>query len=123
MIPFLLSILGLGKSVLTAVLTWLSRRSLAELCLIALAVYTLCIQVALLGERRHAAKLQTQVTNLSVQLQRISDARKTQQIVTREKIKIVTQRIHDADGKAKVIEQAPLPGGCKSPQAVMDADI
>lgn len=120
---FLLALLGFSRAVITAVLTWLSHSSLAEIGCIVLGIACLALVVANRAEKQHSTKLQGQVVSLSAQLSRISDARKTQQIVTREKIKIVTQRIHDADGKAKVIEQAPLPGNCRSPKEVLDADI
>jgi hypothetical protein len=56
-------------------------------------------------------------------LNSISAAKNQQQVVTRDRIKTVTKTIHDADGKAKVIEAAPLPGNCRSPKEVLDADI
>jgi hypothetical protein len=59
--PFLLMLLGGAKSVFGAVLAWLSKRSMAELACIALALVCLVQFVALKAEKRHSAKLQAQV--------------------------------------------------------------
>lgn len=64
-----------------------------------------------------------QAEGLSEKLQQISDKRNEQKIITRDRIKVVTKTIHDADQKAKVIETAPLPGGCRTPSQVLDADV
>jgi predicted negative regulator of RcsB-dependent stress response len=60
---------------------------------------------------------------LSAKLDAISSKRNEQKIETAERIKVVTRTIHEADGKARVIEAAPLPGNCKSPKEVLNADI
>jgi hypothetical protein len=60
---------------------------------------------------------------LSVKLERITSAKDTQRTVTKTNIVTVTKTIHDADGRAKVVEAAPLPGQCRTPQEVRDADI
>jgi hypothetical protein len=122
-LTFILSLLGIGKSVLTAVLTWLSRRSPAELGCIALGIACAVLIVANRAEKRHSEKLQTQVTNLSVQLQKLSDARNTQKQTTTEKIKVVTRTIHDADERARVVEKAPPAADCKTKPEVLQADL
>jgi hypothetical protein len=123
MTPFLLSALGFGKSVLSAVIDWLSRRSLAEIACIALAIACLVLVVANRAEKRHSEKLQRQVVSLSAELKRISDARKTQKFTTQEKIRVATKIIHDADSRAKVVEQAPPAVDCHTKPEVMGADL
>ena len=70
-----------------------------------------------------SAKLQAQVVSLNAELTKLSTAKNEQQIVTRDNIKVVTKLVHDADGKAKAVEQAPVPGGCVTKPEVMNADI
>jgi glucose-6-phosphate-specific signal transduction histidine kinase len=74
-------------------------------------------------EIRHAHKLETQLAKATAQLNAITTARDTQKATTTERIKVVTRTIHDADGRAKVIEQSPLPGECRTPSAVLRADL
>jgi hypothetical protein len=64
-----------------------------------------------------------QAVGLSAKLEALSTAKNEQQIVTRDNIKVVTKLVHDADGKAKAVEQAPVPGGCVTKPEVMNADI
>jgi hypothetical protein len=123
MIPFLLSALGFGKSILSAVLDWLSRRSLAEIGCIVLAIACLVLVIANRAEKRHSEKLQHQVVSLSAELKRISDARRSQKSTTQEKIRVATKIIHDADSRAKVVEQAPPAVDCHTKPEVMGADL
>jgi hypothetical protein len=60
---------------------------------------------------------------LSAKLDAISTKRNEQKRETGERIKVVTRTIHDAEGRAEKVERAPLPGNCRSPQEVLDADI
>lgn len=62
MTALFLSMFGIGKAVLTAVLTWLSKRSLAEIGCIVLGLACLVLFVAHRSEQRHAAKLETQLS-------------------------------------------------------------
>jgi hypothetical protein len=88
-----------------------------------LLVVCIVLGVALKVERVHTAKQAAQIVKLNAELQRITTAKNEQRAETTERLKVVTRTIHDADGRAKVVEQAPLPGGCKSPKEVLDADI
>jgi hypothetical protein len=103
--------------------TWLSHRSFWQIVCMGLVVLILVQHFELAHARSEAARWHKQAIGLSEKLQQISDAKDQQKQVTREKIKVVTQRVHDADGKAKVIEQAPLPGQCKTPPEVLQADL
>jgi Tfp pilus assembly protein PilN len=61
--------------------------------------------------------------NYKAQLDRISSEKQAQKIVTQTKIETVTKLIKVVADKAKVVEQAPLPGQCRTPKEVLDADI
>lgn len=63
MIPFLLSFLGWGKMVAQAVFEWLSKRSLAELGCIVLALSTIVVTIHDRAEKRHSAHLEKQLRN------------------------------------------------------------
>jgi hypothetical protein len=108
---------------LKSVVAWLSHRSFWQIVCMALALLLIVQTIRVHAEQRHSRKVEGQLSKTTAELQRISSKRNEQQIVTREKIKIVTQHIHDADGKARVIEQAPLPGNCKTPPAILQADL
>ena len=84
-----------------------------------------CLMLGLrLGiEIRHAHKVEAQLAKVTAQLNAITSARDTQKAETAERIKVVTRTIHDADQRAKVAEQAPIEPGCKTPKAVLNADI
>lgn len=83
----------------------------------------LMLGLALHVERVHAHKLERRVTELSATLKRITTAKDTQHTVTKTNIVTVTKTIHDADGKARKVETAPLPGNCRTPSAVLQADL
>src|SRR6476646_6207167 len=58
---FLITALGFSQFVLKSVLGWLSKRSLAELACIALALVCAVQFLAIKGEKRHAAKVAAQL--------------------------------------------------------------
>jgi hypothetical protein len=60
---------------------------------------------------------------LSDQLKAISTARDNQKAVTAKTVEHVKERVKQADDRAKVVEQAPLVGGCKTPKEILNADI
>jgi hypothetical protein len=84
---------------------------------------SLMLGLALAAEKRHSAKLQSQVVSLSAELKRITDEHNSQKATTKENIKIVTKLVHDADGKAKVVEQAPPAKECRTKPEVLQADL
>jgi hypothetical protein len=127
---FLLSLLGVGKALVQGLVQWLSKRSLAQLACIALAIACLSLVVANRAEKRHSAKLSAQLVkcaevrdNYKRQLDDISTKRNEQQVVTRDRIVEVTRTIKSADERAKVVETAPPPGECKTSPAVLGADL
>jgi len=64
-----------------------------------------------------------QAEGLSAELKKLSDAKNTQKIVTQNRIKVVTKLVHDADGRAKAVENAPPAKDCRTKPEVMGADI
>lgn len=131
---FLLSLLGGVGSIGKAILAWLSRRSLGEIVCLALGVALLIDHGALLMAHRHEAKverqdaalklkLENQVATLKSELDAVSTAKNQQRLITQEKIVTVTQKIHDADTQAKIVEQAPPAPDCKTKPEVMNADV
>jgi cob(I)alamin adenosyltransferase len=99
---------------LSALWKWLFGGSLF-LCII--------LSIALQIEKRHSHKLANRVTELTAELKRISAVKNEQKIITQEKIKVVTRTIHEAEKRAEKVEQAPLPGQCKTPSEVLQADL
>ena len=78
-------------------------------------------------DARHWHKLADQnaarAAVLQAQLDRISSEKQAQKIITRTKIETVTRTIHEKAKAAEKVEQAPLPGQCRTPKEILDADI
>ena len=74
-------------------------------------------------EERRAEKLQTQVVRWQREFARLSSERQEQRIVTRTRIVEVERKSKAAARRAKRIEEAPLPGQCKTPEAILGADL
>lgn len=122
-----------GIAVVKAVGEWLSRRSLGELCSIALVL----MLVWLIPNRNHwksvAEQRQTELNNAAItigaykaQLDALSSKKNEQKIQTQTRIVSVTRTIHDADERAKKIETAPIaPTSCHgaTPKVVLGADL
>jgi hypothetical protein len=83
----------------------------------------LTLGAALFIERRSLDKCQDRNTELTAELKRISTAKNEQKVITRDRIVIADKGRSEAEGRAKVIEVAPLPGNCKTPSEVLGADI
>ena len=85
----------------------------------------LCIMlgIALVVERAHSRKQAARIVELSATIQRLEDEGKQKQSEVREVIKAGKERVVVVEREAKRIEQAPLPGNCRTPVAVMGADL
>jgi hypothetical protein len=105
---------------LWGVITHASFWQLVTLGLIGWMVVTL-FQLADARHDRDAYR--SQRDGYKAQLDAISSKRDVQRQVTRDNIKVVTRVIHDADDRARVVETAPVPQGCRTSQQVLDADI
>jgi hypothetical protein len=123
LLSLLVAALGIGRSVATAVLTWLPHRSFWQLAFGAALIFAGIQTIRVKAEQRHSTKVEAQLGKAAAELNAISSKKNDQAVVTRDRIKIVTQRIHDADGKARAVEQAPLPGNCKTPPEILQADL
>jgi hypothetical protein len=99
---------------LASVLKWVSG-GLLFLWLITLVGYQV--------ERRGHAKAKERIVELVNKLNEISSKRNDQRETTTERIRVVTRTIGAADRVAKKIEAAPLPGQCKTPSEVLQADL
>lgn len=75
------------------------------------------------GLKDKLEKCERDRNELRAELKRISSKKNEQQVITVEKIKQVETIRREADKVAEKIEQAPLPGNCKTPDAVMGADL
>ena len=94
---------------------------LASLIVLALA---LAVQTVRLGHRSNQLEREKINSNeLRAELKRISSKKNEQQVITVEKIKQVETIRREADKVAEKIEQAPLPGNCTTPRAVLEADL
>lgn len=67
--------------------------------------------------------LKAELKDAQDKLNAISSKRNEQKVVTRDRIITVEKQIRHADDQAKVIEQAKLPGQCRTPPEIMGADL
>jgi len=118
---FLIAAKLFAGNALSAVWRFLKGASAWQLIALGLAVFALVQHFQLAGERRHSAKVEAQLAKVTVQLQRISSVKNVQKRETVNRIEHTRVIIKQADERAKVVEQAPLPGNCEQPQAVKDA--
>ena len=102
---------------LTALRHW-KLIGLGLLCLL-LAVQTVRLQHR--GNQLEREKIAN--NELRAELKRISSKKNEQQIITVEKIKQVETIRRIADKVAEKIEQAPLPGNCRTPNIILGADL
>ena len=72
---------------------------------------------------RRADKLEFSLREAHAALKEAHDAAVAQQAETERLMKLNRERQTQAGDKAKRIENAPLPGNCKTPQSIMDLDI
>jgi hypothetical protein len=118
----LLSLLGM-RSAIGAGISWLSRQSPATLLCLILCLTLAIDHIALLSAHRQNRKLEQRVVSLSGELQKISAAKNKQQVVTKETVKVVTKLVHDANERAKVVEEAPAAPNCKTKPEILRADL
>jgi hypothetical protein len=111
------------KHDLGAIWTWICHRSFWQLAFGAVAIFALIQHFTIAGERRHSAKVEAQLKVATDQLKSLSTAKNEQKVETVKRIEAVKERVRHADDRAKVIEQAPLPGQCKTPSEVLQADL
>jgi hypothetical protein len=108
---------------LSSALSFLGKLNGYQIAIIALALFAGIQTIRVSAEKRHSAKVEQQLAKSVAELNRLTTAKDTQHSITKTNIVTVTKRIHDAEGRAKIVETAPLPGECRTPQEVRDADI
>ena len=106
-----------------AVFAWLSHRSFWQLAFGAALILAGVQTLRLKAEQRHATKVESQLSKAVAELNKISTARDTQKVVTQNNIVTVERIIHDAEGKARVVEQAPVAPNCRTKPEVLQADL
>lgn len=102
---------------------WLGSLNIWQLACIGLALFAGVQTLRVSAEQRHSAKVEAQLSKAVEKLNAISSKRDEQKRETGERIKVVTRTIHDAERRAEKVENAPLPGNCKTPSEVLQADI
>lgn len=84
----------------------------------------LAVQTVRLGaERNRADRIQINLNEARAELKRISTEKNEQAERTKETIRIVERDRKEADKVAERIEAAPLPGQCRTPSEVLEAEL
>lgn len=86
-----------------------------------MALISLGLFLSLKMEQRHSNKLQSQVIKLSAELERVRQDGEARQGRVNEVRKGQGERLNDADRRARIVEQAPVPDDCSTPDAVLEA--
>jgi hypothetical protein len=118
-----IALLTLAKRVGTSVITWLAHRSFWQLVSLALACVIVVVHFTLADARHDRDSYRAQRDGYKAQLDAISSRRDVQRQVTRDNMRVVTRVIHDAEDRARVVETAPVPQGCKTKPEVLQADL
>jgi hypothetical protein len=113
----------LAGNALSAV--WRFLRGASAWQLVALGLAGLCILLWFQRNdaRSDAARWQKQDAAHVAALQRISSAQNMQHKTTQRTIYVAKTIARKADEQAKRVETAPLPGQCRTPDAVRSADL
>lgn len=89
-----------------------------------LGILCLVLFLLLQGEKLHSAKVEKRAAYYRSELQRISTAKDEQAKTTRGTIERTRIVYRDADKRAGEVESAPVtPGQCRTPDAVLQADL
>lgn len=125
--PVLLSILGFGKSAVGSLFKWLGSLSLPEFLLVVVGLYAALLTLVYRAEKRHEAKVVAQyekrISALNAEIVSITSAKNEQKVITHENIRVVTKVVHDADQRAKVVENAPPAPDCHHDTSMLGADL
>src|SRR6185503_12763049 len=112
------------KRVGTSVITFLGKLNGWQLLCIALALFGAVQTVRVWSEQRHSAKVEKQLSETVALVNQLrAQSKQQQQTVTKTIDHYITVTKPEVRTIAQKIEAAPLPGGCKTPQAVLDADV
>ena len=81
------------------------------------------VLIAFLALFAHDRMVVAQNEKLKAQIAKLVDQSKQKQSEVREVIKQGKDRVVVVEREATKVENAPLPGGCRTPDAVLNADI
>jgi hypothetical protein len=109
--PFLAGIAGFARTVQGAIILALVA------ALVALSLYVWGFNIGPIGFDGISDKLEDCRTARKA----AEDAAKQQKVITRDRIKTVREDRKIADDKARVVENAPLPGNCQTPRAILES--
>lgn len=118
-----LAIRALLGGALSRLWALLSHLSLWQGICLALAAFALVQHFQLADARHDRDSYRSQRDTYKAKLDAISTKRDGQKTTTAENIKVVTRTIHDAEGRAQVVEKAPVPQGCVTKPEVLQADL
>jgi hypothetical protein len=118
-----IALLTLAKRLGTSVLTWLAHRSFWQLVSLALACVIVVMHFTLADARHDRDAYRAQRDGYKAQLDAISSRRNEQRVQTEKRIVSAQRTIHDAEDRARVVETAPVPQGCKTKPEVLQADL
>ena len=118
-----LAALALLKRLGGAVWSWLTHASFWQLVALVLAALAIVQHFQLADARHDAVNYRRQRDGYRATLDTISAKKNAQKAETTERIRIVKEQVRHADSIAKQIEQSPLEGQCKTPSAIMGADL
>ena len=95
-----------------------------QLVCLALALFGAVQTVRVWSEQRHGAKVEKQLSETVALVNQLrAQSKQQQQTVTKTIDHYITVTKPEVRTIVQKIESAPLPGGCKTPQAVLDADV
>ena len=95
-----------------------------QLVCLALALFGAVQTVRVWSEQRHGAKVEKQLGETVALVNQLrAQSKQQQQTVTKTIDHYITVTKPEVRTIVQKIESAPLPGGCKTPQAVMEADL
>jgi hypothetical protein len=101
----------------------ITHASFWQLACMALGIWMIVVQFQLADSRHDASAYLKQRDAYKAQLDSISSKRNEQKIQTETRIVSVREKIKEADGRAEKVESAPLPGGCRTPPEISQADL
>ena len=95
-----------------------------QLVCLALALFGAVQTVRVWSEQRHSAKVEKQLSETVALVNQLrAQSKQQQQTVTKTIDHYITVTKPEVRTIVQKIESAPLPGSCKTPQAVLDADV
>jgi hypothetical protein len=110
--------------------SWLSHATFLQVMGVVLGIALLLDHAALLISHRENGKLKGQLhtaitarDDYKHQLDSISTKRNEQAVQRKTRIVSVIKTVHDADERAKVVEQAPPAKDCRTKPEVLGADL